>query len=46
MGITQGRVPRFVKNYMDDGGTVLDACSAFVREVKDRSYPAAEHCFS
>jgi len=46
LGITQGRVPRFVKNYMSNGGTLLDACTAFVREVKDRSYPAAEHCFS
>ncbi len=46
LGITQGRVPRFVRNFMPDSETMLGALECFVRAVKDRSYPAAEHCFS
>jgi 3-methyl-2-oxobutanoate hydroxymethyltransferase len=46
LGITQGRMPRFVRNFMDGSGSVLEACQRYVAAVKDRSYPAAEHCFS
>lgn len=46
LGITQGRMPRFVKNYMTGRDSPLEALRAFVRGVKDRSYPAEEHCFS
>ena len=46
LGITQGRMPRFVKNYMAGRASPLDALRAYVRAVKDRSYPAEEHCFS
>ena len=46
LGITQGRMPRFVKNYMTGRDSPLEAMRAYVRAVKDRSYPADEHCFS
>ena len=46
LGITQGRMPRFVKNFMTEAPGSLEACAAFVTAVKDRSYPAPEHCFS
>ena len=46
LGITQGRMPRFVRNFMPGAGTVLAACEGYVRAVRDRSYPAPEHCFS
>ena len=46
LGITQGRVPRFVRNFMQGSSSPLDALQAYVRAVKDRSYPAPEHCFS
>jgi 3-methyl-2-oxobutanoate hydroxymethyltransferase len=46
LGITQGRTPRFVKNFMAGHDSVLDGVRAYVRAVKDRSYPAEEHCFS
>ena len=46
LGITQGRMPKFVKNYMDEAGAPLAALQAFVRAVKQRDYPAPEHCFS
>jgi 3-methyl-2-oxobutanoate hydroxymethyltransferase len=46
LGITQGRMPRFVKNFLEGETSVLDGLKRYVREVKDRSYPAREHCFS
>lgn len=46
IGITQGKTPRFVKNFMDGQGSQLGAVRAFVNAVRDRSYPAPEHCFS
>jgi 3-methyl-2-oxobutanoate hydroxymethyltransferase len=46
LGITQGRTPRFVKNFMQGHDSVLEGIRAYVRAVKDRSYPAEEHTFS
>ena len=46
LGITQGRMPRFVKNFLHGRDAPLEALRAYVRAVKDRSYPAEEHCFS
>ena len=46
LGITQGRTPRFVRNFQADHTAPLDALNAYVQAVKDRSYPAPEHCFS
>jgi len=46
LGITRGRMPRFVKNYMTGRDSPLEALRAYVRGVKDRSYPAPEHCFT
>ena len=46
LGITQGRMPKFVKNYMEEAGAPLAALQAFVQAVKQRDYPAPEHCFS
>jgi 3-methyl-2-oxobutanoate hydroxymethyltransferase len=46
LAITQGRMPRFVKNFMRGQEGPLEAIKAYVRAVKDRSYPAPEHVFS
>ena len=46
LDITAGRKPRFVRNFMEDAGSPLEAVHAYVRAVKDHSYPAPEHCFS
>jgi 3-methyl-2-oxobutanoate hydroxymethyltransferase len=46
LGITQGRMPRFVRNFMTGNASPLEALQAYVLAVKDRSYPAPEHCFS
>ena len=45
LGITQGRLPRFAKNFMRGRDSPLDALRAYVLAVKDRSYPAEEHTF-
>ena len=46
LDITQGRTPKFVKNYQAGCDSPLAALQSFVREVKSREYPAPEHCFS
>lgn len=46
LDITQGRTPRFVRNFQQDHTSPLAALEAYVRAVKDGSYPAPEHCFS
>ena len=46
LGVTQGRLPRFVKNFNEDVPSLAAACAAYVDAVKSRSYPAPEHCFS
>jgi len=46
LGITQGRMPRFVQNFMTGRESVLDALRAYVLAVKDRSYPAEKHTFA
>jgi 3-methyl-2-oxobutanoate hydroxymethyltransferase len=45
LDLTPGRKPRFVKNFMEGAANPLAALEAYVRAVKDRSYPAPEHCF-
>lgn len=46
LDITQGRTPRFVQNFQRDHDSPLAALQAYVLAVKNRSYPAPEHCFS
>ena len=46
LDITLGRTPRFVRNFQEGQTSPLAAIQAYVRAVKDRSYPAPEHCFS
>ena len=46
LGITQGRMPRFVRNFMDGAASIPDALQHYVQAVKSREYPAPEHCFS
>ncbi len=46
LGITLGRTPRFVRNFMEDADSTLDALQAYVLAVRNRDYPSSEHCFS
>jgi 3-methyl-2-oxobutanoate hydroxymethyltransferase len=46
LNITLGRVPKFVRNFMQGHDSPLSAVRAYVEAVKSREYPAPEHCFS
>ena len=46
LGITHGTTPRFVKNFMIGNDSPIIAIKAYVQAVKNRDYPASEHCFS
>jgi 3-methyl-2-oxobutanoate hydroxymethyltransferase len=46
LDITQGRTPRFVRNFQKGHDSPLAALQAFVQAVRTREYPAPEHCFS
>jgi 3-methyl-2-oxobutanoate hydroxymethyltransferase len=46
LDITQGRTPKFVRNFQQGHDSPLAALTAYVQAVKDGSYPAPEHCFS
>jgi 3-methyl-2-oxobutanoate hydroxymethyltransferase len=37
--ITQGRLPRFVRDFMAEGGSIADAIARYVAAVKDGSFP-------
>jgi 3-methyl-2-oxobutanoate hydroxymethyltransferase len=46
LGLTAGRVPRFVKRYANLGEQAVAAMRAFARDVADGEFPAAEHTYS
>lgn len=46
LGLRHGRRPRFVKDFLAEGGSVQGAFEAFVREVRDGTFPAAEHGYA
>ena len=45
LGLTTGRLPRFVKQYADLRSQITDAVKAFATEVADGDYPAEEHTY-
>jgi 3-methyl-2-oxobutanoate hydroxymethyltransferase len=45
LGITPGRLPRFVHDFLGEAGSIPAAVEAYVCAVKDGSYPAARHCY-
>lgn len=44
-GLRTGRVPRFVKQYADLHGVLLQAAQTYATEVADGSFPTSEHTF-
>lgn len=46
LDVTQGRTPKFVRNFMTGNDSPLAALQAYVHAVKKGTYPAPEHCFS
>ena len=45
LGITHGRTPRFVKNFMAEADSIQAAFQDYHEAVKTRVFPAQEHCF-
>ena len=39
LGITGGKLPRFVRNFMEGGDSIQDAARRYVAAVKDKSFP-------
>lgn len=47
LGLSSGhRRPRFVKDFLAEGGSVIGAVKAFVAAVRDGSFPAPEHGYA
>ena len=44
-GLRTGKMAKFVKQYADVHGVLLDAARAYAAEVKDGSFPGTEHTF-
>lgn len=45
LGLTGGRLPRFVKSYTDLRGAIGDAAKSFAAEVASGDYPGPEHSY-
>ena len=45
LGVFPGRKARFVKNFMEGQSSIDEAVLAYIRAVKSKEFPAAEHCF-
>ena len=45
LGITSGKLPRFVKRYAQLGDEIKRAASDFAREVAEGTYPGPEHIY-
>ena len=47
LGLDSGhRRPKFVKDFLAEGGSVEGAARAFVAAVRDGSFPGAEHSYA
>lgn len=46
LGITAGKPPRFVRNFLAGHDDVRQAVAAYVDAVRSGRFPAAEHCFT
>jgi 3-methyl-2-oxobutanoate hydroxymethyltransferase len=45
LGITPGKLPRFVRQFTPSEGGIPQAVADYVRAVRSREFPAPEHCF-
>jgi 3-methyl-2-oxobutanoate hydroxymethyltransferase len=46
LGLRHGRQPRFVRDFLADGGSIAGAFEAFVAAVQSGAFPAAEHGYA
>jgi 3-methyl-2-oxobutanoate hydroxymethyltransferase len=45
LGISSGKKPRFVKNFLTEADSIQAAIAAYVQEVKAGTFPATEHIY-
>jgi 3-methyl-2-oxobutanoate hydroxymethyltransferase len=45
LGMSRGRVPRFVKRYAELGDDIVRATRAFADEVRSGAFPGPEHSY-
>jgi 3-methyl-2-oxobutanoate hydroxymethyltransferase len=45
LGISPGKPPRFVKDFLAGADGVADAVTRYVEAVRDGGFPAPEHCY-
>jgi 3-methyl-2-oxobutanoate hydroxymethyltransferase len=45
LGITPGKRPVFSRNFLEDAADIPQALQAYVKAVKDGSFPGPEHSF-
>ncbi|HJV06277.1 MAG TPA: 3-methyl-2-oxobutanoate hydroxymethyltransferase [Chromobacteriaceae bacterium] len=45
LGVYPGKKARFVKNFMNEAGSIQGAVEAYVNAVKARAFPSEEHSF-
>jgi 3-methyl-2-oxobutanoate hydroxymethyltransferase len=45
LGMAPEPHPRFVKDFLQENGSIHAAVAAYVAAVKDGSYPASEHSY-
>lgn len=46
LGISPGKPPKFVKDFMAGNSSIEAAIKTYVREVKSGKFPGPEHCFA
>ena len=45
LGMFRAMRPKFVKRYAEMGDAIVDACKSYIDEVRQGSFPGAEHSF-
>jgi 3-methyl-2-oxobutanoate hydroxymethyltransferase len=45
LGLSDSFLPRFAKCYANLGAATAEAAAAYAREVRERAFPAIEHCY-
>ena len=45
LDIFPGKKAKFVKNFLANNGSIINAFAAFVKEVKNGTFPGPEHCY-
>lgn len=46
LGVSPGKPPKFVKDFMVDSTSIEAAIKTFVKEVRSGKFPGPEHCFA